>query len=239
MFIVKASYGKETRRFTLAQTSFPSFGQLYSQVSNPRFELFKLSHLLSHQVQRVLPPGKKYYLTRLLFTSGVGATQQLIAEEVHSEEEYSSKTAHLAAQSFTHAKLRFDVKEGGAPKAQSIAGTRSNKSARSSVSPSSTNGSGKREIKELMDKFLKDFGQIMSSTFGEVSDNTTTSSPTLTARPSVDVQATSPVFNDVVHRNIVCDVCDKTVVGSRYKCMDCHDYDLCQECIQYALPCQL
>ena len=34
MFIVKAAYGKETRRFTFAQTSFPSFGQLYSQVSN-------------------------------------------------------------------------------------------------------------------------------------------------------------------------------------------------------------
>lgn len=34
-----------------------------------------------------------------------------------------------------------------------------------------------------------------------------------------------------VHRGIVCDSCEKTVVGSRHKCLDCPDFDLCSTCM--------
>ncbi|KAK6758925.1 hypothetical protein RB195_016260 [Necator americanus] len=36
--------------------------------------------------------------------------------------------------------------------------------------------------------------------------------------------------NDAVHGNVVCDLCDATIIGIRYKCILCVDYDLCQNC---------
>lgn len=39
-----------------------------------------------------------------------------------------------------------------------------------------------------------------------------------------------PPENLPVHPNIVCDVCDGTIRGHRYKCLQCHDYDLCMRC---------
>uniref|UniRef100_A0A182W8Y6 ZZ-type domain-containing protein n=1 Tax=Anopheles minimus TaxID=112268 RepID=A0A182W8Y6_9DIPT len=33
-----------------------------------------------------------------------------------------------------------------------------------------------------------------------------------------------------VHQYAICDVCDERIVGHRYKCLTCHDYDLCMSC---------
>ncbi|KAH9858338.1 hypothetical protein C2E23DRAFT_803657 [Lenzites betulinus] len=34
-----------------------------------------------------------------------------------------------------------------------------------------------------------------------------------------------------VHKNILCDICNREIVGVRNKCLDCPDYDLCQVCL--------
>ena len=34
----------------------------------------------------------------------------------------------------------------------------------------------------------------------------------------------------LVHKNVVCDVCNHEVVGVRHKCLDCPDYDMCETC---------
>ncbi|ORZ26475.1 hypothetical protein BCR41DRAFT_348372 [Lobosporangium transversale] len=35
---------------------------------------------------------------------------------------------------------------------------------------------------------------------------------------------------DVIHTNVFCDICFNTIKGIRYKCQDCDNYDLCQNC---------
>lgn len=40
------------------------------------------------------------------------------------------------------------------------------------------------------------------------------------------------VNNKVVHENIVCDICKNEIIGARYKCLICDDYDLCNSCVQ-------
>lgn len=43
--------------------------------------------------------------------------------------------------------------------------------------------------------------------------------------------ATSTGTEDLpLHSNIVCDVCDETIRGHRYKCLQCFNYDLCMRC---------
>jgi next-to-BRCA1 protein 1 len=34
-----------------------------------------------------------------------------------------------------------------------------------------------------------------------------------------------------IHSNVICDMCDSVVIGTRHKCLDCPDYDLCDACI--------
>lgn len=48
---------------------------------------------------------------------------------------------------------------------------------------------------------------------------------------TVPEQESSPLPEDApVHTNIICDVCDETIRGHRYKCMQCFNYDLCMRC---------
>ncbi|KAF9925858.1 hypothetical protein FBU30_004446 [Linnemannia zychae] len=40
--------------------------------------------------------------------------------------------------------------------------------------------------------------------------------------------------SEAVHLNVLCDVCMNTIKGIRYKCQECDNYDLCQECHPHA-----
>ncbi|KAG0315588.1 hypothetical protein BGZ99_007363 [Dissophora globulifera] len=40
--------------------------------------------------------------------------------------------------------------------------------------------------------------------------------------------------SDVIHKNVVCDICDNVIRGVRHKCKECEDYDLCEGCLHLA-----
>lgn len=33
-----------------------------------------------------------------------------------------------------------------------------------------------------------------------------------------------------MHPNVLCDLCDQKICGTRYKCLYCDDFDLCEDC---------
>ncbi|KAJ2344706.1 hypothetical protein GGF43_005391, partial [Coemansia sp. RSA 2618] len=56
--------------------------------------------------------------------------------------------------------------------------------------------------------------------------------PTLaqTADRGTDTESEDDVSTAVVHPGVYCDACEASIVGVRYKCGNCVDYDLCEKC---------
>ncbi|KHJ81268.1 zinc finger, ZZ type, partial [Oesophagostomum dentatum] len=61
-------------------------------------------------------------------------------------------------------------------------------------------------------------------------DDTKSEKETEKPAKAEDTPQNTPAGNEAVHGNVVCDVCDTSIVGTRYKCILCVDYDLCQNC---------
>lgn len=57
-----------------------------------------------------------------------------------------------------------------------------------------------------------------------------TSTPKSTPNPEAPSNPQPSSDNKQRHPNVFCDGCEKEIIGSRYKCLECNDYDLCQDC---------
>lgn len=73
-------------------------------------------------------------------------------------------------------------------------------------------------------------GAVIQTMKGTSGVDPTVSSPTEgqgEATPNTDTGSKHPIY---YHEGIVCDFCERVIVGARYKCCNCVDYDLCEEC---------
>lgn len=58
----------------------------------------------------------------------------------------------------------------------------------------------------------------------------TQATPTPTPTASSSQRESASTSQRAYHANVICDGCDKEIYGYRYKCLECHDFDLCMEC---------
>lgn len=198
--------------------------------------------VLPAQLNRVLPKGD-FYLTKLLF-SPFNGEQQLLAKEIRSGDDYRASTDVHSRVPWQHAKLRFNVMD----RARAPAASSTEKTAGSSAyteTPSSagdrnvelaptaptasccTAHKGKSEMKELMQKFMDDFGKVMAENFHDMAPSSP-SPDAPSARVSDHTSTPKARVQDIaiVSTHVRCNRCGEEIHGIRHKCMACRDCNL-------------
>ncbi|TFY77224.1 hypothetical protein EWM64_g6792, partial [Hericium alpestre] len=116
---------------------------------------------------------------------------------------------------------------------------------------------GKEEVQALVDSFAIDLERVLKNTFGEGVRGIEVAQLFATEQDKgkgkevvkeevektpqeevvkIELEKTDEgnyKFNpeELIHLGIICDMCDKTIVGMRHKCTECADYDLCDPCL--------
>ncbi|XP_060065611.1 next to BRCA1 gene 1 protein-like [Ylistrum balloti] len=73
-------------------------------------------------------------------------------------------------------------------------------------------------------------GAVIQSVKGPNEVDPAVTSPTAfqgETTPKTEIPSSHPIY---YHEGIICNFCDRVILGVRYKCCNCIDYDLCEEC---------
>jgi hypothetical protein len=221
MWIIKASFKSETRRFNLEQTDVPTYEQLTALVSPCQPHCVAAADSC-YQAQRVFPAAS-FHIANLRFSSKTGA-EKILAQRVSSPQDYLDATANLCNQPWYYAKLRFDVVDDASARSSVYASSRASiqQAPETHVPPVSSSTpsapgvprkgeASKTALQGILSKFLVDFETIVSSTFGEEEGHIHEQEPTKVISKS-----------DSLHRGIYCDHCGSDIRGVRYKCESCY-----------------
>ncbi|GAA5898389.1 hypothetical protein JCM8208_006968 [Rhodotorula glutinis] len=98
-------------------------------------------------------------------------------------------------------------------------------------------------VKALLGKFVRDLNSHLADTFGDEAapfelrehsadpDVVEVKEDVKIEKAAAKDEATKVEDKKVVHYSVYCDCCMKTIVGSRFKCCACSNYDLCDQCV--------
>ncbi|KAI5121307.1 hypothetical protein M0805_003775 [Coniferiporia weirii] len=283
MFNVKATYNNETRKFTLKEDSFPSYSSicdqlyrvfpirgsyylskiLFSPSEGARVIVGREVHNETHYNDLINPFSGRLWPNGLLRFTVVdeiphkrpGSSTTLLDRLDYSPSPELSSSGTLS-RSFLRQPhpTSMNVMDAGSGQTTSQASNRYSMLSQSTQQSCCSVAEGKSEMKELMTSFLHDFGNIMSSTFGEESSVLPSASPTPAtgagpdsaavpagehrdASSAADMNIPGAFFQPIpspasVGKLVYCNFCGETICGLYHKCDICIGYDLCRECVE-------
>ncbi|GAA5967322.1 hypothetical protein JCM21900_002120 [Sporobolomyces salmonicolor] len=89
-------------------------------------------------------------------------------------------------------------------------------------------------VKALLNTFISDLNAHLADTFGDEAGEFRLRSTEKAPPVEVEENKADPANDEKSeHRNCFCDRCLKTIVGSRFKCKGCTNYDLCEHCVDF------
>ncbi|GAA6004852.1 uncharacterized protein JCM10292_002539 [Rhodotorula paludigena] len=88
-------------------------------------------------------------------------------------------------------------------------------------------------VQALLANFVRDLNTHLADTFGDAAAPFELRQSSIEPEKPVETVQVKSAEAQVkaVHHGVFCDRCTKTIVGPRYKCIDCSNYDLCESCI--------
>lgn len=237
MATVKISYGDELRRFRLGTAgnhwpelqrnakslfNLPDDAPLTLKYADSDGDIVTVSSdvELAEAIRDVAITSSPLRLTLSTTAMPKGELQEPQIQSDHNGDDKGKSSATVTVDSTTSTTSRknIPVQIGADETANQPQETTSETTAESNPSDADP----LHEMQQLLEEFMP---RLLGEVLGEPRANNES-----TADPS-EPQQQAPEPKDA-HWGVECDSCHSTVVGNRYKCQTCPNFDLCEDCYQ-------